>query len=124
MYQPGIPFNWDRFLGRDAQGALEHALKAVIAIHGHKYEHTHKLLELLEAAQVSVPDLAPISNLEMLSAFADGTAPESPDLNEDVEYMVQCVRHDVMQMFDICADKDSFDPWTVTPACSVCYSEV
>ena len=96
MSQPGIPFNWDRFLGRDAQGALEHALKAVIAIHGHKYEHTHKLPELMEAAQVSVPDLAPISNLEMLSVFAGGTAHESPDLNEDVEYMVQCVRHDVV----------------------------
>ena len=116
MSQPGIPFNWDRFLGRDAQGALEHALKAVIAIHGRKYEHTHKLPELLEAAQVSVPDLTPTSNLEMLSAFAGGTAYESPDLNEDVEYMVQCVRHDVTQMFDICAAKGSFDPWTVTPA--------
>jgi len=110
--RPGIPFNRDRFLGRDAQGALEHALKAVIAIHGRKYEHTHKLPALLEAAQVSVPDLTLTSNLEMLSAFASGTAYESPDLNEDVEYMVQCVRHDVTQMFDICAAKGGFDPWT------------
>ncbi len=114
--RPGIPFNWDRFLGRDAQGALEHALKAVIAVHGRKYEHTHKLPELLKAAQVSVPTLTLTSNLEMLSAFAGGTAYESPDLNEDVEYMVQCVRHDVTQMFDICAAKGGFDPWTVTPA--------
>ena len=116
MSQPGIPFNWDRFLGRDAQGALEHALKAVIAIHGRKYEHTHKLPELLEATQVSLPDLALTSNLEMLSAFAGGTADESPDLNEDVECVAQCVRHDVTQMFDICAAKGGFDPWTVTPA--------
>ena len=114
--RPGIPFNWARFLGRDAQGALEHALKAVIAAHGRKYEHTHKLPELLEAAQVSVPILTLTSNLEMLSAFAGGTAYESLDLNEDVEYMVQCVRHDVAQMFDICAAKGGFDPWTVTPA--------
>ena len=114
--RPEISCNWDRFLGRDAQGALEHALKSVIAVHGRKYEHTHKLPELLEAAQVSVPDLTLTSNLEMLSAFAGGTAYESPDLNEDVEYMVQCVRHDVTQMFDICAAKGGFDPWTVTPA--------
>ena len=114
--RPGIPFNRDRFLGRDAQGALEHALKAVIAIHGRKYKHTHKLPELLEAAQVSVPDLALTSNLEMLSIFAGGTAYESPDLNEDVEYVAQCVRHDVTQMFDICAAKGGFDPWTVTSA--------
>ncbi len=112
----GIPFNRDRFLGRDAQGVLEHALKAVIAIHSRKYEHTHKLPELLEAARVSVPDLTLTSNLEMLSAFVGGTAHESPDLNEDVEYMVQCVRHDVTQMFDICAAKGGFDPWTVAPA--------
>lgn len=114
--RPGIAFNWDRFLGRDAQGALEHALKAVIAIHGRKYEHTHKLPELLEAAQVSVPDLTLTSNLEMLSVFAGGTAYESPDLNEDVDYVAQCVRHDVTRMFDICAAKGGFDPWTVTPA--------
>ena len=114
--QPGISFNRDRFLGRDAQGALEHALKAVIAVHSRKYEHTHKLPELLEAVRVSVPDLTPTSNLEMLSAFADGTAYEFPDLNEDVEYMVQCVRHDVTQMFDICMVKGDFDPWTVTLA--------
>ena len=114
--RPGIPFNWDRFLGRDAQGALEHALKAVIAVHGRKYEHTHKLPELLEAAQVSVPTLTLTSNLEMLSAFVVGTAYESPDLNEEVEYMVQCVRYDVTQMFDICMVKGDFDPWTVIPA--------
>ena len=114
--RPGIPFNRDRFLGRDAQGALEHALKAVIAIHGRKYEHTHKLPELLEAAQVSIPDLALTSNLEILSVFAGGTAYESPDLNEDVDYVAQCVRHDVTRMFDICAAKGGFDPWTVTPA--------
>ena len=63
-----------------------------------------------------MPDLTPTSNLEMLSAFAGGTAYESPDLNEDMEYMVQCVRHDVTQMFDICAAKGGFDPWTVTLA--------
>ena len=59
MSQLGIPFNWDRFLGRDAQGALEHALKAVLAIHGRKYEHPHKLPELLEAAQFSRARLYP-----------------------------------------------------------------
>ena len=114
--RPGIPFNRDRFLGRDAQGALEHALKAVTAIHGRKYEHTRKLPELLEAAQVSVPNLALTSNLEMLSVFTGGTAHESPDLNEDVDYVAQCVRHDVTRMFDICAAKGGFDPWIVTPA--------
>lgn len=114
--RPEVFCNWDYFLGRDAQGALEHALKAVIAVHGRKYEHTHKLPELLEAAQVSVLDLTLTSNLKKLSAFVVGTAYEFPDLNKDVEYMVQRVRHDVTQMFDICAAKGGFDPWTVTPA--------
>ena len=108
--RPEISFNWDRFLGRDVQGALEHALKAAFAIHGCKYKHTHKLPELQEAAQVSVPDLALTSNLEMLSVFAGGTAYESPDLNEAVEYVAQCVRHDVTRMFDICVAKGGFDP--------------
>jgi len=47
MSQPRIPFNRDRFLGLDAQGALEHALKTVIAAYGRPYVCTHNLQGLL-----------------------------------------------------------------------------
>lgn len=110
--RPESPFNWGRFLGRDAQGALEHALKAVIAAHGRLYVRTHNLQDLLQAARTCVPDLALHSDLAKLSRFAGGDVCENPDLDIEPDQMLLNVRNDVARLFDICAHEAGFDPWT------------
>ena len=104
--------NWARFLGRDAQGALEHALKAVIAAHGRLYVRIHNLQDLLQAARTCVPDLALHSDLAKLSRFAGGDVCENPDLDIEPDQMRLNVRNDVTRLFDICAHEAGFDPWT------------
>lgn len=110
--RPEIFCNWARFLGRDAQGALEHVLKAVIAAHGRLYVRTHNLQDLLQAARTCVPDLALHSDLAKLSRFAGGDVCGNPELDIEPDQMLIHVRNDVAQLFDICAHEAGFDPWT------------
>ena len=105
---------WDKAIGEQAQRALEHALKAVIAAHGRRYPHEHKFEDLLGPARACVPGLTLQSDLEVLSAFGGGTAYETPELNLDVDRLLENVRHDVEDLFAICAGKAGFDPWKVT----------
>lgn len=105
---------WDKAIGEQAQRALEHALKAVIAAHGRRYPHEHKFKDLLGPARACVAGLTLQSDLEVLSAFGGGTAYETPELNLDVDWLLENVRHDVAHLFAICAGKAGFDPWKVT----------
>ena len=105
---------WDKAIGEQAQRALEHALKAVIAAHGRRYPHEHKFEDLLGSARTCVAGLTLQSDLEVLSAFGGGTAYETPELDLDVDQLLENVRHDVTHLFAICAGKADFDPWKVT----------
>ncbi|MCY3657589.1 MAG: nucleotidyltransferase domain-containing protein [Caldilineaceae bacterium] len=107
------PEQWDIDVGSYAQRALEHALKAVIAAHGARYNHIHPLNQLLEDAQQFVPDLSLRSNLAVLSDFAGGKVYGTPALEVPVDELLESVRQDVTDLLSICARKADFDPWTV-----------
>lgn len=106
------PMEWDMQVGARAQETLEHALKAVIAAHGHPYTRTHNLSDLWQGTRTCVPDPVLHSDLARLSRFAGGDAYGNPDLDIDPEQMLINVRSDVARLFDICAREAGFDPWT------------
>ena len=110
------PMEWDIRVGDHAQGALEHALKAVIAACGRRYDRTHELLDLLQAAQACVPGLTLRAHLKTLSAFAGGDIYGSPELDQDADHLWQDVQHDVSQLLQLCGQKAGYDPWTFTKA--------
>ena len=110
------PREWDRAVGIHAQGAIEHALKAVIAAHGVQYPTHHVLSRLLDAARIHVPNLALHSELDVLTAFAGGYVDGTPELNLDVDQLLDNTRQDVTRIFAICEAKADYDPWTVRRA--------
>lgn len=105
---------WDVGVGTHAQGALEHAIKAVIAAHGERYLHHHVLRRLLVAAQQYMPNLDLRSDLEVLTAFAGAYIYAQPDLDADVDLLLANLKHDIERLFAICAAKADYDPWKVT----------
>ena len=107
------PEEWEVSVGENAQGALEHGLKAVIAACGHDYPFIHPLDELLAEARKYVPDLSLRSALQALSTFAGGEVYGTPDLDVGVDELLADVRADVTDLLAICARKANFDPWTV-----------
>ena len=107
------PHEWDRAVGMHAQGAIEHALKAVIAPHGVEYPTHHVLSRLLEAARIHVPKLALHSELNVLTAFAGSYIYGTPELNLDVDQLLDNARQDMTDLFAICAAKADYDPWTI-----------
>ena len=121
IVQLGVEFftsqsEWDVGVGSHAQGALEHAVKAVIAAHGERYPHHHGLRRLLVAAQQYMPNLDLRSDLEVLTAFAGAYICAQPDLDADVNLLLANLKHDIERLFAICAVKADYDPWTVTKA--------
>ena len=107
------PEEWEVSVGENAQGALEHGLKAVIAAFGHRYLHIHPLGKLPEEAQKHVPDLSLLSNLDALSTFAGGEVYGMPGLEVGGDELLESVRQDVGTLFSLCAVQADFDPWTV-----------
>ena len=107
------PEEWEVSVGENAQGALEHGLKAVIAACGRRYPHIHPLGKLLSEARKHVPDLALHSNLDALSTFAGGEVYGTPDLEVGADDLLESVQQDLRTLFGLCADKADFDPWTV-----------
>ncbi len=108
-------FGWETSLGEDAQAALEHALKAVLAAHGCKYPRIHDLEILLGEARKVLPATFEIrSELKTLSAFAGGEIYESPELNQDVDQLLHNTQADVANLLRHCQEKAGYDPWTIT----------
>ena len=110
-------FEWETSLGEDAQAALEHALKAVLAAHGRKYPRIHDLEVLLSEVSEVLPSSFEIhSELKTLSAFAGGEIYGSPELNQDVDQLLHNTQADVVNLLRHCQEKAGYDPWTVTRA--------
>ena len=110
-------FEWETSLGEDAQAALEHALKVVLAAHGRKYPRIHDLEILLnEAKGVLPPSFEIRSELKTLSAFAGGEIYGSPELNQDVDQLLHNTQADVVNLLRHCQEQADYDPWTVTRA--------
>lgn len=78
------PLNWfrmnhqadnpdDRYLGENAQEAMEHALEAVISAAGEKYSLSHSIVELAIEAREADPDLkfdAPYVGYRIINQYA------------------------------------------------------
>ncbi len=107
------PEEWEVSVGENAQGALEHGLKAVIAAFGRRYPHIHPLDKLPAEARKYVPDISLRSNLGALSTFAGGDVYGTPGLDVGADELLKNVRQDVGRLFDLCAAQADFDPWTV-----------
>ena len=76
----------DRMIGKNAQEAMEHALKAVISAAGARYERTHNLHRLLRQVQAAAPELnfAPRSDYRALMQYCgsdDYYPPKDPMTN-------------------------------------------
>ena len=108
------PAIWETLLGEKAQHALEPAYKAVIAVHGRAFPHTHDLPSLHRFVRNLVPRLALTADLDGLSVFAGPEAYGNPDLEQDPDTMVQAVAADVEAMLKHCGREGRFDPWTFT----------
>lgn len=67
----------------------------------------------MDAARVHVPNLALHSELDVPTAFAGGYVDGTPELNLDVDQLLDNTRQDVTRIFAICAAKADYDPWTV-----------
>lgn len=110
-------FEWETSLGEDAQAALVHALKAVLAAHGHKHPRVHDLEVLVSEVREVLPSSFEIhSELKTLSAFAGGEIYGSPELNQDVDRLLQNTQADVFYLLRQCQEKAGYDSWTVTRA--------
>ena len=85
----------DRLIGKNAQEAMEHALKAVISAANARYDRTHSLNHLLRQARAAAPELGfvPRSNYAVLMQYCgndDYYEPQepltdSPTYRQDVE---------------------------------------
>ena len=62
----------DRLIGKNAQEAMEHALKALISAYGIRYERTHDLNKLLEQVNDADPGFQfnPRSNYHVLDQYS------------------------------------------------------
>ncbi len=62
----------DRLIGKNAQEAMEHALKALISAYGIRYERTHDLNKLLQQVNDAAPEfqLHPRSNYQVLNQYS------------------------------------------------------
>ena len=84
----------DRLIGKNAQEAMEHALKALISAYGIRYERTHDLNKLLQQVNDADPDfqLHLRSNYQVLNQYSGGDdyyvpkafLTDSPTYYEDV----------------------------------------
>ena len=84
----------DRLIGKNAQEAMEHALKALISAYGIRYERTHDLNKLLQQVNDADPEfqLHPRSNYQVLNQYSGGDdyyvpkafLTDSPTYYEDV----------------------------------------
>ena len=84
----------DRLIGKNAQEAMEHALKALISACGVRYERTHDLNKLLQQVNDADPgfQLHPRSNYYVLNQYSGGDdyyipkelLTDSPTYYEDV----------------------------------------
>ena len=84
----------DRIIGKNAQEAMEHALKALISAYGIRYERTHDLNKLLEQVNDADPwfQFNPRSNYHVLNQYSGGDdyyrpkqfLTDSPTYYEDV----------------------------------------
>lgn len=93
----------DRIAGKNAQEALEHALKCLIAASGEKYPRTHDLNDLLEAAKEADPELAnrfqPSIDYDVLNQYGgseDYDIPEFPIT--EIEHYREAVNADYQQI--------------------------
>ena len=62
----------DRIIGKNAQEAMEHALKALISAYGIRYERTHDLNKLLQQVNDADPGFQfhPRSNYQVLNLYS------------------------------------------------------
>ena len=97
----------DRLIGKNAQEAMEHALKAVISAANARYDRTHSLNHLLGQARAAAPEFQfhPKSNYSVLMQYCgneDYYEPQEPLTNsltyrEDVESDVRTLLDWVVQ---------------------------
>ena len=100
--------------GEAAQGALEHALKALVASHRKEYARIHDLVKLEVHAKQEVPEFLGLkSPLEILSACAGGEMYGTPDFEQDIEEIFALVQADVEYLFSLIQELGGFDPGTV-----------
>ncbi len=100
--------------GEAAQGALEHALKALIASQRQEYARSHDLVRLETRAQRVVPEFQALASpAKALSAFAGGEIYGTPDLEQDIVELFVLVQKDFTSIFSLIRDKGGFDPWTI-----------
>ncbi len=110
----GSQAQFSMFVGKDAQGALEHALKALIASSGQKYERIHDLVKLAQQAKQAIPDFQGLeSPLSHLSAFAGAGVYRTPSLAQDVGELFAMAQADINHIFALVQEQGDFDPWSV-----------
>ncbi len=108
------PLEGELAFGDAAQGALEHALKALIAVHGAEYERTHDLNMLEDKGRQQVPEFRGlVSPAADLSYFAGGFIYGTPHLPQDMSTRHEQVQTDVKHLFALIEKKGQFDPWSV-----------
>ena len=101
----------DRIIGKNAQEAMEHALKALISVCGVRYQRTHDLNKLLQQVNEADPDfmLQPRSNYRVLDQYSDDDdyyTPKEPLTNlpayyEDVVWDVRTLLARVSELREI-----------------------
>ncbi len=108
------PLDVELSFGDAAQGALEHALKAVIAVNGEEYTHTHDLRVLERKVRELVPGFRElVSPAAELSRFAGRSIYGTPQLPQDMSALMGQVQSDLKQLFALVETQGDFDPWTV-----------
>ena len=105
---------YDVDFGEAAQGALEHALKALVASRRKEHARIHDLVKLEAQAKQAAPEFLGLkSPLEILSTFAGGEIYGTPDFEQDIEELFALVQTDVESLFSLIQKLDGFDSWTV-----------
>ena len=112
------PERFDMAVGDAAQGALELALKALLAALGDDYGTYLHLDRLVRHVRQVLPEVAGLeSSLESLSDLAAGHIHGFPTSEQGIEDLCTRVRSDVRQVFDLVQRQEvAFDPWTVRKA--------
>lgn len=91
--------NLDRIAGKNAQEALEHALKGLIAANGAEYPRTHDLGALLAAARAADPEFSagfqPSIDYWVLNQYAGSADYDIPQMPlTELEHYRECVNAD------------------------------
>ena len=91
--------NLDRIAGKNAQEALEHALKGLIAANGVEYPRTHDLGALLAAARAADPEFSagfqPSIDYWVLNQYAGSADYDIPQMPlTELEHYRECVNAD------------------------------